>query len=178
MELSKTVFAVNVPAAGLEFSVDVAAAKTPIDYIIDYGLKQCLNDAVAGAKAACIRDDVKAAGDDVAKGELVWGARTPADKAALIKTKAGVLANARFKAYMDGTIRAGKKAKTLADIIRAELAKALGAMWTQLSADEQNAKVAHVEKGEGLKPGAQALRANCVILFNGTATVEDAGDLF
>ncbi len=172
-------FTVRVESADMDFTIALDRMKTAPDYVMQYGFNQCLNDGAAGAKAAAIAAiAIRIGGDKAAAkaaADLEWSAMAKHDQTVAVRKHAKLLAQKRFDNLMAGTIKAGRAAKTLMDIVRDALAKAVPG-WATLGTDVQESRVAYIIANEGLKPAAQKLRDACVILFEGAPT--EAVELF
>ncbi len=170
----KSTFGIRVEAADMDFVVAIEAMKTSPDYIVELGLKNCLNDGVTGAKYAAIGEVADGLTGDKkerrAKAEVVFQALPKHEQTIAIRRHAKKLAEKRYIDLMAGTLRVSK-AKTLADFVREALAKAVPG-WDKLAPEVQTGRVDYVCAGVDLKPAAQKLLDACVLLFNGPEVAE------
>lgn len=96
-------FTYTVPASGTAHTLNVAAMATPPAYVWEYGLRQILADAHAGAKALAI----ETLDSDKVKAAAAWAAMSPEKQKEAIGKAADALVEKRIRALLDGTIRTG-----------------------------------------------------------------------
>lgn len=136
------------PAGNQTYTIDTASLpQAGLDYLLNYGLKQSLWDAFAGAEAAY--QDAMA---EWAKGDKTGPEPT---KAAIVDA----LVSKRLKSIQTGQMGVRNSGDALAREVRALIGKALGSKaWAALAPAERQTKVEACLAGKGTD-AARALLA-------------------